>query len=60
MFEMIIYILHFSSSRNNRSLKEFQSTCCQGITWTVASTDAAIAKMHFSFFITDIVDDSEG
>ena len=56
---MIIYILHFSISRNKRSLQEFQSTCRQGITWTVAFTDAAITNMHFLFFTTFICD-SEG
>ena len=56
---MIIYILHFSLSRNNRSLQEFQSTCRQGVTWTAASTDAAITNMHFLFFTT-FIDDSEG
>ena len=57
MFEKIISILYFSLSRNNRSLQEFQSTCRQGITWTVASTDAAITNMHFLFFfITSIVE----
>ena len=50
MLEMIIYILHFSLSKNNRSLQEFQSTCRQGITWTVASSDAAIINMNFLFF----------
>ena len=57
MFEIIIYILHFSLSRNNRSLQEFQSNCRQGITWTVASTDAAITNMHFLLvLITNIID----
>ena len=51
MFERITYILHFSLSRNNRSLQEFQSTCPQGITWNVASTDTAIINMHFLFFL---------
>ena len=50
MVEMIIYILHFSSSRNNRSLQEFQSTCSQGITWTVASSGATIINMRVLFF----------
>ena len=50
MFEIIIYVLKFSLSRNNRSLQEFQSTCRQGITWTVASTDATITNMHFLLF----------
>lgn len=50
MFEIIIYILHFSLSRYNRSLQEFQLTCRQGATWTVASTDAAITNMHFFGF----------
>ena len=39
---------------NNRSLREFKSTCCQGVTWTAASTDAAITNMHFLFFTTFI------
>ena len=56
VIEMIIYILHFTLSRNNRSLQEFQSTCRQGITRTVASTDAAINNMHFLFFTTFIGD----
>ena len=47
MLGMIIYILHFSLPRNNRSLQEFQSAYRQGITWTVASSDAAITNMHF-------------
>ena len=51
MFEMIICIPDFSLLRNNRSLQEFQSTCCQGITFTVASSDAAITNMHFYFFL---------
>ena len=51
MFEMIICISDFSLLRNNRSLQEFQSTCCQGITFTVASSDAAITNMHFYFFV---------
>ena len=51
MVEMMIYILRFRLSRNNRSLQEFKSTCRQGITWTVASTDQAITKMHFLFFL---------
>ena len=50
MFQMIIYTLHFSLSRNNRSLQEFQSTCCQAITGTVASSEAAIINMHFLSF----------
>ena len=50
MFEMNIYILHFSLSKNNRSLQEFQSTCRQRITWTVDSTDAAITNIYFLFF----------
>ena len=56
MFEMIIYILHFTLSRSNRNLQEFQSTCRQRITRTVASTDAAINNMHFLFFTTFIGD----
>ena len=57
MFEMIIYISHFSLSRDNRSLQEFQSTCRQGVTWVVASTDAGITNTQFLFFfITNIVD----
>lgn len=60
MFEMIIYILHFSLLRNNRTLQEFQSTCRQWITWTVAPTKAAIASMHFLFFVlTNVVDNPE-
>ena len=52
MFEIIIYIVHFSLSGNNRNLQEFQSTCHQGITWTVASTDAVVTNMHFlEFFL---------
>ena len=61
MFEMIICISDFSLLRNNRSLQEFQSTCCQGITFTIASSDAAITNMHFYFFLkTNIAGDSEG
>ena len=56
---MIIYVLHFSLSKNNRCLQQFQSTCCQGVTWTVASTDAAITNMRFLFFTT-FIGDSEG
>ena len=56
---MIIHILHFSLPKNNRSLQEFQSTCHQGVTWTVASIDAAITNMHFWFFTT-FIGDSEG
>ena len=56
---MIIYILHFSLLKNNRSLQEFQSTCRQGVTWTVASIDTAITNMHFLFFTT-FIGDSEG
>ena len=56
---MIIYILHFSLSRNKRSLQEFQSTCRQGMTWTAASTDAAITNMNF-LFLTAFICDSEG
>ena len=56
---MIIDILHFSLSRNKRSLQEFQSTCRQGVTWTAASTDAAIPNMHVLFFTT-FIGDSEG
>ena len=54
MFEMVIYILHFSLLRNNKSLQEFQSTCRQGITRTVTSTETAITNMHFLFFTTII------
>ena len=43
MFEMIICILYFSLSRNNRRLPEFQSTYRQG----VIRTDAAVTIMHF-------------
>ena len=59
MFEMIICILYFSLSRNNRRLQEFQSTYHQGIIRTVASTDAAVTNMHFSF-VTTFIGDSEG
>ena len=48
MFEMIIYIFFILAYQG--SLQEFQSTCCQGVTWTVASSDAAITNMHFLFF----------
>ena len=50
MFEMIIFILHFSLSRNNKSRQEFQSTCPQKITRTVASTDTAITNVHLLVF----------
>ena len=55
-FEMIIHILHFSLPKNNKGLQEFQSTCRQGVTWTLASTDAAITNMLFFFFLTFIGD----
>ena len=58
MFEMIIYVLYFSLSRNNRRLQEFQSTCRQVIIPTVASTDATITNMHF-LFVTTFIGDSE-
>ena len=44
MFEMIIFILHFSLSRNNKSRQEFQSTCPQEITHT------AITNVHLFVF----------
>ena len=56
---MIIYILYFSLSRNNRRLQEFQSACRQGIIRTVASTDTAITNIHF-LFVTTFFGDSEG
>ena len=60
MFEMIIYILHFSLSRNNRSLQKFQSTCRQGITWSFYWRSYYHYYQHaFFFFVTNIVDDSE-
>ena len=59
MFEMIICILYFSLSRNNRRLQEFQSTNRQGIIRTVVSTDAAVTNMHF-LFVTTFIGDSEG
>ena len=59
MFEMILYILHFSLPKNDRRLQEFQSTCHQWIIWTVASTDAAITNMLF-LFVTTFIGDSEG
>ena len=59
MFEMIICILYFSLSRNNRRLQEFQSTYHQGIILTVASSDAAVTNMHF-LLVTTFTGDSEG
>ena len=59
MFEMIICVLYFSLSRNNRRLQEFQSTYREGIIRTVASTDAAVTNIHF-LFVTTFIGDSVG
>ena len=56
---MIICVLYFSLSRNNRRLQEFQSTYREGIIRTVASTDAAVTNIHF-LFVTTFIGDSVG
>ena len=57
MFEMIIYIFFILAYQG--SLQEFRSTCRQGVTWTVASSEQLLPICIFYFFITNTAGDSQ-